>query len=97
MGCVTFGREIDENTSFAILDRALTALSEKTGFSKIHMALRWVLEQPGITSMLIGTRETSHVDQAFDADECDMPKEIIDELSALTESHVDTIIDPKRI
>ena len=73
------------------LDGNLEVLSESTGFSRVQLALRWVLEQPGITSMLIGARNTDQVDQAFDAEECDMPHEIIDQLSALSKSNMDII------
>lgn len=73
------------------LDGKLEALSDRTGFSRVQLALRWVLEQPGITSMLIGARKTDHVDQAFDAEACEITQEIIDELSALSKSNMDTI------
>jgi aryl-alcohol dehydrogenase-like predicted oxidoreductase len=73
------------------LDGKLEAISERTGFSRVQLALRWVLEQPGITSMLIGARNTDHVDQAFDAEACAITPEIIDELSVLSNANRDTL------
>lgn len=72
-------------------DGALEEISERTGFSRVELALRWVLEQPGITSMLIGARNPDQVDQAFKAETLDMPKEILDELSVLSRSNMDTV------
>jgi len=73
------------------LDGKLEAISERTGFSRVQLALRWVLEQPGITSMLIGARNTDHVDQAFDAEACAITPEIIDELSVLSNANRETL------
>ncbi len=36
-----------------------------TGRSHVELALTWVLRQPGITSVLIGARNTAQVDQAI--------------------------------
>lgn len=41
--------------------------AEAKGISMIQLALAWVINQPGITSVLIGGRTTSHIDQAFQA------------------------------
>lgn len=42
-------------------------ISSRTGYSTAHLALAWALHQPGITSVLIGTRSIAHLDQAFTA------------------------------
>jgi aryl-alcohol dehydrogenase-like predicted oxidoreductase len=42
--------------------------AEAKGISMIQLALAWVINQPGITSVLIGGRTTSHIDQAFQAE-----------------------------
>ena len=36
-----------------------------SGVSHIELALSWVLRQPGVTSVLIGARKTSQIDQAL--------------------------------
>ncbi|MCC6511171.1 MAG: aldo/keto reductase [Pirellulaceae bacterium] len=41
--------------------------SRRTGQSHVQLALSWVLKQPGITSVLIGARNTNQIDQAMDA------------------------------
>ncbi|MBX3012580.1 MAG: aldo/keto reductase [Caldilineaceae bacterium] len=45
----------------------LRTKSQETGVSMVQLAMAWVLGQPGITSTLIGCRNTTQVDQAFDA------------------------------
>lgn len=42
--------------------------AQARGISMIQLALAWVINQPGITSVLIGGRTTAHVDQAFQAE-----------------------------
>lgn len=49
----------------------------------IQLALGWVIAQPGVTSMLIGARKVSHIDQAFEA-EANLPGEpLLAELASL--------------
>ncbi len=43
----------------------LEAESQATGKSHVQLALSWVLNQPGITSVLIGARNMSQIDQAI--------------------------------
>lgn len=52
---------------FRILE-GLSELSRETGRSMIDLSLAWVLHRPDITSMLIGARSPSHVDQALNAE-----------------------------
>lgn len=46
----------------------LRALAGAKNRSMIQLALAWVINQPGITSVLIGGRTTAHIDQAFYAE-----------------------------
>ena len=39
--------------------------AQTSGASHIQLALSWVLQQPGVTSVLIGARKTSHIDQTL--------------------------------
>lgn len=48
---------------------ALRSISAETGLSMVQLALAWVTSQPGITSVLIGARNTGHIDQALQANE----------------------------
>ncbi len=43
----------------------LDAESQATGKSHVQLALSWVLDQPGITSVLIGARNMGQIDQAI--------------------------------
>lgn len=45
----------------------LRDLSNSTGYSTIHLALIWALNQSGVKSVLIGGRNVSQLEQAFDA------------------------------
>ncbi|WP_417851421.1 aldo/keto reductase [Thalassoglobus sp.] len=51
---------------FRVLEE-LDASAQETGLSHVQLALSWVLRQPNITSMLIGARNTSQIDQALQA------------------------------
>ena len=61
----------------------LRAVSAETGISMVQLALAWSFGQPGITSVLIGCRTLSHVDQAFTAEEMGLATELRDRLNAM--------------
>jgi aryl-alcohol dehydrogenase-like predicted oxidoreductase len=78
------GQEVPKGTRFDVMpghqpiyftDHGYAALeqlevaAEQSGRSMVQLALAWVLEQTGITSVLIGARNTAQVDQVFDAAE----------------------------
>lgn len=67
----------------AVLQRLglLQALATKTGYSPVQLALAWALHQPGTTSVLVGGRDSKHLDQAFEALSFNDP-EILDKLMA---------------
>ena len=50
----------------------LRSKAKAVGQSMIRLALDWAIHQPGITSVLIGARSTSHLDQALDAAAADI-------------------------
>jgi aryl-alcohol dehydrogenase-like predicted oxidoreductase len=54
----------DEN--FRIVEN-LRSKAGQFGVSMARLAMAWVLNRPGITSVLIGARTKEHVDQAFQA------------------------------
>lgn len=49
---------------YQVLEK-LDAESKATGKSHVQLALSWVLNQPGITSVLIGARNMGQIDQAL--------------------------------
>ena len=53
---------------YAVLDR-LDKVAAESGRSMVQLALAWVLNQPPVTSVLIGARNTRQVDQVFEAAE----------------------------
>lgn len=61
---------------YAVLDR-LESAAEFSGHSMVQLALAWTLQQPHVTSMLIGARNISQVDQAFEAEELQMNDELL--------------------
>jgi aryl-alcohol dehydrogenase-like predicted oxidoreductase len=63
----------DEN--FAIVE-TLRSQATASGISMAQLALAWVLNRPGITSVLIGARNTDQVDQAFTAENLSRQSEI---------------------
>lgn len=66
---------------YAVLDR-LGLAAEQSGYSMVELALAWTLKQPHVTSMLIGARNTSQVDQAFDAEQLELDGELLALLSS---------------
>ncbi len=53
---------------FAVVEK-LSEAAESSGKSMIELALAWTISRPGVSSVLIGARNTGHVDQAFAAEE----------------------------
>lgn len=51
----------------------LEAVAARTGHSQAHLALAWVLHQPGVASVLVGGRTPTHLDQALAAQAFDDP------------------------
>ena len=51
---------------YAVMEQ-LDALSQSLGHTMIQLALAWTMAQAGVTSVLIGARNTGQVDQAFEA------------------------------
>jgi aryl-alcohol dehydrogenase-like predicted oxidoreductase len=79
------GHEIGYFTmrNFTILDR-LRELSAVWGLTLPHIALAWALSRLGVSSTLVGTRSTRHVDQALEADSQRLNALQLEELDRLT-------------
>ncbi|MCY3902644.1 MAG: aldo/keto reductase [Caldilineaceae bacterium] len=61
----------------------LRTVAAETGISMVQLALAWAIGQPGITTVLIGCRKLSHVDQAFEAEAMGLSGELRDRLNGL--------------
>jgi len=70
----------DEN--FAKVEK-LRAEAEARGISMIQLALAWVINRPGVTSVLIGGRTPAHIDQAFAAEALPLTAELQTALNQL--------------
>lgn len=75
--------DIYENNASMRRMEGLREVAADTGISMVQLALAWAIGQPGITSVLIGCRSTSHVDQAFQAEEMGLTQELRDRINAL--------------
>ena len=75
--------DIYENDTSMRRMEGLRDIAAETGISMVQLALAWAIGQPGITSVLIGCRTLSHVDQAFQAEEMGLTQELRDRLNAL--------------
>ena len=75
--------EIYENNVSMRRMEGLREVAADTGISMVQLSLAWAIGQPGITSVLIGCRTLSHVDQAFQAEEMGLTQEIRDRINAL--------------
>lgn len=67
---------IYENATAMTRMEKLRAKAQETGISMIQLALAWVIGQPGVTSVLIGSRGTDQVDQAFEAEQKGLAPEL---------------------
>lgn len=61
--------------------RRLDEVAGQTGHSLVHIAMAWVLSQSSITTVLIGARNTTQVDQAFQAAEVSLDHELQQQLN----------------
>ena len=75
--------DIYENDTSMRRMEGLRDIAAETGISMVQLALAWAIGQPGITSVLIGCRTLSHVDQAFNAEDMGLAQDLRDRLNAL--------------
>jgi myo-inositol catabolism protein IolS len=71
----------------------LKQLSADCGRSLTHLAIRWVLAQPGITSVLVGAREAQQMRDNAAALEGDVPAEVLAQMTAISEETLPHIPD----
>jgi aryl-alcohol dehydrogenase-like predicted oxidoreductase len=70
--------------NLGIADR-LRGLAEEHGTTSVALAIRWVLEQPQLTSAIIGPRSVQQLEGNFAALELDIPDEVLMELEDMSE------------
>jgi aryl-alcohol dehydrogenase (NADP+) len=55
-----------QDSDFTIVDR-VTEIAHKRGVPNSHVALAWILQQPGVTAPIIGASKIQHLDDAVAA------------------------------
>lgn len=63
----------------------LKQLAAECGRTLTHLAIRWALEQPGVTSVLVGARDATQMQDNAAALEGDMPQNILDTITAVSD------------
>ena len=53
-------------SDFAVVDR-VTAIAQQRGIPNAHVALAWVMQQPGVSAPIIGASKMKHLDDAIAA------------------------------
>lgn len=72
---------------------AFKRTAERAGRPLPHLALRWLLRQPGVTSVLVSAKTPDQVRANAQALEGDIPDAIFDELTALSDQVIAHIPD----
>ena len=67
--------------NFRNVDR-LRALADTLGLPMVRLAMAWVMGHPDITSVIVGARNTGHIDNAMDALALGMDTGLRDEMSS---------------
>ena len=97
LGTMTFGLQCDEPTSVAILDRAaaggitfleaLRPLAAEAGMSMAQMAVAWVLENPAVTSPIVGASRPEQLDDSLAAVDKGLDESLKARLDELTREY----------
>lgn len=76
----------DKDNDFDIAERVIL-LADKKGISAAQVALAWVLSKPGITSLVIGATEFTHLDDAVASLSVKLSEEEVNFLEEIYELH----------
>lgn len=66
------------------LAQRLRALAEEHGSTPVALAIRWVLEQPQLTSVIVGPRNVEQLEGNFAALDVDLTEELLSELEEMS-------------
>jgi aryl-alcohol dehydrogenase-like predicted oxidoreductase len=61
----------------------LKDLAGRAGLPVERLAMAWAFQNPGVDTVLVGARSTTHLDNAFQALETDLRREWIAEMATL--------------
>jgi aryl-alcohol dehydrogenase-like predicted oxidoreductase len=73
--------------------KQMKALASETGRLLSHLAVRWVIQQPGITAALVGARDAAQARQNAEALAGDIPTEIFERMTAISDNAIKNIPD----
>lgn len=72
---------------------AFKQVAARAGRSLVHLAIRWVLHQPGVTSVLVGARNSQQAVSNGAALDGEIPDSVFDALSAISDQLMQHIPD----
>jgi myo-inositol catabolism protein IolS len=72
---------------------AFKAVAERTGRTLIHLAIRWLLHERGVSAVLVGARDVRQAAYNVQALEGEIPDHIFDELTAISDRVIPLIPD----
>ena len=62
---------------------ALAVLAEEAGMSLVHLALAWVLQNPAVSSAIIGPRTMEQLTSQLDATDLDLDDALLDRIDEI--------------
>ncbi len=65
--------------NFQIVEK-LRQLANERGQTMVRLAMQWVFDQPGVSSILVGARKRSHLDNALEALTSTLPPDLKEEM-----------------
>jgi len=81
-----YARELYEDSDYAVVD-AVTEVARRRGVSNAHVALAWLLQQPGVTAPIIGASKMAHLEDAVAALELKLDQGEMEALAAPYRPH----------
>ncbi|HON66935.1 MAG TPA: aldo/keto reductase, partial [Phycisphaerae bacterium] len=65
------------------LVQCLTAVARRVGCSVGQLAIRWAIQQTGVTAAIVGVKRISQVDENAGAGDLNLPPEVMEEVDRL--------------
>jgi aryl-alcohol dehydrogenase-like predicted oxidoreductase len=72
---------------------AFKEVAERAGRSLVHLAIRWLIHQPGVTSVLVGARNSRQAVSNAQALDYEIADSVFDELTAISDRLMRVIPD----
>lgn len=75
-----------QDSDFTVVDR-VTEIAKRRGVNNAQVALAWLLQQPGVTSPIVGASKTQHLDDAIAATKITLSEEELKRLAEPYQPH----------